>query len=165
MRVPGRRHEGHAHRVGHSAQSATSLRCGKGAHTNGAGENNHVLGIADLADKRDVFIGGDGFRPGQTKMKSVLVELSGLYLLYNHHRGNDGTKLFRSTEISKDNVVDDMVLSREILFSHGTDKPDHCIVIIFLPMSVTRSALWANTRFGSSWRRTTLWRTLSRLRS
>ena len=40
---------------------------------------------------------------------------------------------FRSKEITKSNVVDDMVASNEILFPKGTPKPDHCIVIKYLP--------------------------------
>lgn len=60
---------------------------------------------------------------GQTKMKSVLVDFlvsAGLkptaIVSYNHLGNNDGKNLsapqqFRSKEISKSNVVDDMVLS------------------------------------------------------
>lgn len=60
---------------------------------------------------------------GQTKMKSVLVDFlvsAGIkpvaIVSYNHLGNNDGKNLsspeqFRSKEISKTNVVDDMVLS------------------------------------------------------
>lgn len=39
---------------------------------------------------------------------------------------------FRSKEISKSNVVDDIVSSNELLYSPG-EHPDHCIVIKYIP--------------------------------
>lgn len=50
---------------------------------------------------------------------------------YNHLGNNDGKNLsapqqFRSKEISKSNVVDDMVHSNPILYKPG-EKPDHCV--------------------------------------
>lgn len=50
---------------------------------------------------------------------------------YNHLGNNDGKNLsapqqFRSKEISKSNVVDDMVQSNPILYQPG-EKPDHCV--------------------------------------
>lgn len=50
---------------------------------------------------------------------------------YNHLGNNDGKNLsapqqFRSKEISKSNVVDDMVQSNHILYQPG-EKPDHCV--------------------------------------
>ncbi len=50
---------------------------------------------------------------------------------YNHLGNNDGLNLsaaqqFRSKEISKSNVVDDMVKSNPVLFRPG-EKPDHCV--------------------------------------
>lgn len=50
---------------------------------------------------------------------------------YNHLGNNDGKNLsapqqFRSKEISKSNVVDDMVQSNPILYKPG-EKPDHCV--------------------------------------
>lgn len=52
---------------------------------------------------------------------------------YNHLGNNDGMNLsapqtFRSKEISKSNVVDDMVASNGILFESG-EHPDHVVVI------------------------------------
>ena len=52
---------------------------------------------------------------------------------YNHLGNNDGMNLsapqtFRSKEISKSNVVDDMVASNSILFEPG-EHPDHVVVI------------------------------------
>ena len=70
----------------------------------------------------DVLIGGDDFKSGQTKMKSVLVDFlvgAGIkpmsIVSYNHLGNNDGMNLsapqtFRSKEISKSNVVSDEVI-------------------------------------------------------
>lgn len=88
---------------------------------NGAPQNTFVPGLIDLAIQKKVLIGGDDFKSGQTKMKSVLVDFlvgAGLkptsIVSYNHLGNNDGMNLswqeaFRSKEISKSNVVDDMV--------------------------------------------------------
>merc|ERR1712070_1025028 len=90
------------------------------------------------------YIGGDDFKSGQTKMKSVLVDFlisAGIkptsIVSYNHLGNNDGRNLsapeqFRSKEISKSNVVDDMVESNRILYKEG-EKPDHCVVIKYVP--------------------------------
>ena len=51
---------------------------------NGSPQNTNVPGVIDLAGKHKVFIGGDDFKSGQTKMKSVLVDFlvsSGLKVL------------------------------------------------------------------------------------
>lgn len=114
------------------------------AYINGAPQNTFVPGLVELAIRHSVFIGGDDFKSGQTKMKSALVEFfvgAGIkpecIASYNHLGNNDGRNLaspkqFRSKEISKANVVDDMVASNDILFAKG-EKPDHCIVIKYLP--------------------------------
>lgn len=52
---------------------------------------------------------------------------------YNHLGNNDGKNLsapaqFRSKEISKSNVVDDMVQSNNILYGPN-EHPDHVVVI------------------------------------
>merc|ERR1712070_726916 len=90
------------------------------------------------------YIGGDDFKSGQTKMKSVLVDFlvgAGIkptaIVSYNHLGNNDGKNLsapeqFRSKEISKSNVVDDMVESNPILYGKG-EHPDHCVVIKYVP--------------------------------
>nr|CAG4719089.1 unnamed protein product [Naegleria fowleri] len=58
---------------------------------------------------------------------------------YNHLGNNDGKNLssplqFRSKEVSKQSVVDDMVLSNDILYPNKqSDAPDHCIVIKYIP--------------------------------
>jgi myo-inositol-1-phosphate synthase len=111
---------------------------------NGAPQNTVVAGVVELAKRKGVFVGGDDFKSGQTKMKSALVEFfvaAGIkpecIASYNHLGNNDGCNLaapkqFRSKEISKSNVVDDMVASNDILFADHK-KPDHCIVIKYLP--------------------------------
>ena len=80
-------------------------------------------GVIDMAIKHKAYIGGDDFKSGQTKMKSVLAEFlvgAGIKPLaiasYNHLGNNDGLNLnaqaqFRSKEISKSGVVDDIVAS------------------------------------------------------
>ena len=42
-------------------------------YINGSPQNTLVPGIVDLADKHDVFIGGDDFKSGQTKLKSMIL--------------------------------------------------------------------------------------------
>jgi len=56
---------------------------------------------------------------------------------YNHLGNNDGKNLsapqtFRSKEISKSNVVDDMVGSNRILYEED-EHPDHVVVIKYVP--------------------------------
>ena len=56
---------------------------------------------------------------------------------YNHLGNNDGKNLsapeqFRSKEISKSNVVDDMVNSNRLLYK-SNEKPDHVVVIKYVP--------------------------------
>ncbi|VDM39604.1 unnamed protein product [Toxocara canis] len=117
----------------------------EGAHyVNGSPQNTLVPGIIDLAQRQKVFVGGDDFKSGQTKLKSALVEFlvnSGLkpesIVSYNHLGNNDGKNLseqpqFRSKEISKSSVVDDMVCANHILYPNG-NKPDHVIVIKYVP--------------------------------
>lgn len=113
-------------------------------YINGSPQNTFVPGIIDLAIKEKVLIGGDDFKSGQTKMKSVLVDFlisAGLkprsIVSYNHLGNNDGKNLsapqqFRSKEISKSNVVDDMVASNQILYKPN-EHPDHCVVIKYVP--------------------------------
>ncbi|XP_053558934.1 inositol-3-phosphate synthase 1 [Bombina bombina] len=114
------------------------------AYINGSPQNTFVPGAIELAIRHKVFIGGDDFKSGQTKIKSVLVDFlisAGLKTVsivsYNHLGNNDGKNLsapaqFRSKEISKSNVVDDMVQSNPILYGPG-EKPDHCVVIKYVP--------------------------------
>ncbi|XP_054168344.1 uncharacterized protein LOC128965631 [Oppia nitens] len=112
---------------------------------NGSPQNTFVSGLIDLAEREGVFIAGDDFKSGQTKFKSVLVDFlvsAGIkpcsIVSYNHLGNNDGYNLsapkqFRSKEISKSNVVDDMVASNQVLYGEGLKKPDHCVVIKYVP--------------------------------
>lgn len=111
---------------------------------NGSPQNALVPGVIDLAEEKGVFIGGDDFKSGQTKMKSVMVDYlvsAGIkpvsIVSYNHLGNNDGRNLsapqqFRSKEISKSNVVDDMVASNQMMYKEG-EHPDHVIVIKYVP--------------------------------
>ncbi|KAI1325127.1 myo-inositol-phosphate synthase [Xylariaceae sp. FL0255] len=111
---------------------------------NGSPQNTFVPGAIDLATKHGAFIGGDDFKSGQTKMKSALVDFlinAGIKLTsiasYNHLGNNDGKNLssqkqFRSKEISKSNVVDDMVEANSVLYKPG-EHPDHTVVIKYMP--------------------------------
>lgn len=111
---------------------------------NGSPQNTFVPGLIDYAVEKNVLIGGDDFKSGQTKLKSVLVDFlvgAGLkptsIVSYNHLGNNDGCNLsapqtFRSKEISKSNVVDDMVASNSILYAPG-EHPDHVVVIKYVP--------------------------------
>lgn len=113
-------------------------------YINGSPQNTFVPGVIELAERHKVFIGGDDFKTGQTKMKSVMVDWlinAGIkptsIVSYNHLGNNDGKNLsapkqFRSKEISKANVVDDMVASNPILYDEG-EHPDHVIVIKYVP--------------------------------
>ncbi|KAK4543713.1 hypothetical protein LTR36_005358 [Oleoguttula mirabilis] len=111
---------------------------------NGSPQNTFVPGCIALAERHGAFLGGDDFKSGQTKMKSALVDFminAGIKLTsiasYNHLGNNDGKNLssqkqFRSKEISKSNVVDDMVAANNVLYKEG-EHPDHTVVIKYMP--------------------------------
>jgi len=116
-------------------------------YINGSPQNTFVPGVIELAVRHNVPIAGDDFKSGQTKMKSVLVDFlisAGLkpvsIVSYNHLGNNDGKNLsapqqFRSKEISKSSVVDDMVASNALLYGNEGEvqHPDHVIVIKYVP--------------------------------
>jgi myo-inositol-1-phosphate synthase len=111
---------------------------------NGSPQNTFVPGVVELAEKHGSFIAGDDFKSGQTKLKSVLADFlitAGIKPVaitsYNHLGNNDGKNLsahsqFRSKEISKSNVIDDLVASNPILYQSG-EHPDHTVVIKYVP--------------------------------
>lgn len=114
-------------------------------YINGSPQNTFVPGCIELAEKNNAFIGGDDFKSGQTKLKSVLAQFlvdAGIRPVsiasYNHLGNNDGYNLsapqqFRSKEISKASVVDDMIESNQILYNDKLGKTvDHCIVIKYM---------------------------------
>ena len=127
-----------------STQFAVACILEHTSYINGSPQNTFVPGVLELAERENVFIGGDDFKSGQTKLKSAIVE----YLVgagikpaciasYNHLGNNDGRNLsspaqFRSKEITKSNVVDDMVASNKVLYGEN-EHPDHCIVIKYMP--------------------------------
>jgi myo-inositol-1-phosphate synthase len=123
---------------------------------NGAPQNTFVPGVIDLAERNKSFIGGDDLKSGQTKLKSVLAEFlvnAGIKPLsissYNHLGNNDGHNLsaerqFKSKEISKSSVVDDMVDANRLLYKAPEvgpkgepigkgEHPDHIVVIKYVP--------------------------------
>lgn len=124
---------------------------------NGAPQNTFVPGVIELAEREKSFIGGDDLKSGQTKLKSVFAEFlvnAGIKPLsiasYNHLGNNDGHNLsaerqFKSKEISKSSVVDDMVAANPLLYKPpqaGAPKgskeakgehPDHIVVIKYVP--------------------------------
>ena len=50
---------------------SSSLQC---TYINGSPQNTFVPGVVELAQQKKVFLGGDDFKSGQTKIKSVLVD-------------------------------------------------------------------------------------------
>jgi len=139
----------HSIRTGHDEVSPSSVFAVASilsgcSYINGSPQNTFVPGVIELAMQHGVFIGGDDFKTGQTKLKSVLVDFlvsAGIkvqsIVSYNHLGNNDGKNLsapkqFRSKEISKSTVVDDMVAANHILYGKG-EHPDHCVVIKYVP--------------------------------
>jgi myo-inositol-1-phosphate synthase len=116
------------------------------SYINGSPQNTFVPGVIELAEAAlpRVFLAGDDFKTGQTKIKSVLVDYlvnAGIKPLsvvsYNHLGNTDGENLsapaqFRSKEISKASVIDDAVASNGLLYKAG-EKPDHVVVIKYVP--------------------------------
>jgi len=97
---------------------------------NGSPQNTFVPGAIELAEKHNAFIGGDDF------LISAGIKLTSI-ASYNHLGNNDGKNLssqkqFRSKEISKSNVVDDMVEANSVLYKKG-EHPDHTVVIKYMP--------------------------------
>lgn len=114
-------------------------------YINGSPQNTFVPGVIELAEKEGTFIAGDDFKSGQTKIKSVLAQFlvdAGIrptsIASYNHLGNNDGYNLtserqFKSKEISKRSVVDDVIASNKILYNDKLgNKIDHCIVIKYM---------------------------------
>jgi myo-inositol-1-phosphate synthase len=112
-------------------------------YINGSPQNTFVPGLIQYAIGRKAIIMGDDFKTGQTKFKTVVVDFlisSGLKCTaiasYNHLGNNDGLNLsfeacFKSKQISKSSVIDDMVTQNPILY--GPDEhPDHIVVIKYV---------------------------------
>jgi myo-inositol-1-phosphate synthase len=136
--------EGHAEISASTVFAIASILEGS-PYINGSPQNTFVPGLVEFAIEHDVFIGGDDFKSGQTKFKSVMAQYlvdAGIKIKsiasYNHLGNNDGYNLsspkqFRSKEISKASVVDDVIESNPILYNKETNEGiDHCIVIKYL---------------------------------
>jgi myo-inositol-1-phosphate synthase len=82
---------------------------------NGSPQNTFVPGVMELAERERTYIGGDDFKSGNNDGKN----------LSSH-------KQFRSKEISKSTVVDDMVAANKILYAED-EHPDHTVVIKYVP--------------------------------
>lgn len=115
---------------------------------NGSPQNTLVPAVIELSQQHKVPIAGDDFKSGQTKLKSVLTDFlvsSGIKPLsivsYNHLGNNDGRNLaeaaqFRSKEISKSSVVDDILEASPMYnetLGKSTSALDHRIVIEYIP--------------------------------
>uniref|UniRef100_A0A0G4G316 inositol-3-phosphate synthase n=1 Tax=Chromera velia CCMP2878 TaxID=1169474 RepID=A0A0G4G316_9ALVE len=138
-------------RTGHPEIAPSTIYCVAAilegcSYVNGSPQNTFCPGILAMAMSRGVFLVGDDFKSGQTKFKSVLVDAlvgAGVkprsIVSYNHLGNNDGRNLsapecFRSKEVSKSNVVDDMVSSNSLLYDvEGGESPDHAVVIKYVP--------------------------------
>jgi len=104
---------------------------------NGAPQNTFVPGVIELAEHYNAFIGGSDLKSGQTKLKSVFAEflvkvgIKPLAIASYNHLGNNGghncsaEPQFKSKEISKGSVVDDMIDANHFLFNTvGRGKHD-----------------------------------------
>ena len=97
-------------------------------YINGSPQNTFVPGLIALAERENTPIMGDDFKTGQTKLKSVMADFlvnSGLKMTaiasYNHLGNNDGKNLdfercFRSKQISKSGVIDDIIGRNPVLY-------------------------------------------------
>lgn len=113
-------------------------------YLNGSPQNTLVDGIIQLAAEKQVYVGGNDFKTGQTRFKSVMMDFlskCGIRVSsiasYNHLGNNDGLNLsqescFKSKELSKKDVVMDVVSKNSILYPDG-QGPDHCVVIKYVP--------------------------------
>ncbi|MEB3184431.1 MAG: inositol-3-phosphate synthase [Cyanobacteriota bacterium] len=113
------------------------------AYLNGSPQNTLVPALRDLARRMNVFVGGNDFKTGQTRFKSMMMDFLSLCGIrvssiasYNHLGNNDGKNLsedhcFRSKELSKRDVVLDVVEGNPKLYEGNS--PDHCIVIKYIP--------------------------------
>lgn len=111
---------------------------------NGSPQNTLVDGVIQLADEKGVFVVGDDFKSGQTKMKTCLTDFligAGIKLKsivsYNHLGNNDGRNLssalqFKSKELSKKSCVDDILMSNPTLYKKN-EHIDHEVVIKYVP--------------------------------
>lgn len=105
-------------------------------------QNLYFPGIYDLAERNNAYLLGNDLKTGQTRIKSVFTDFlvkSGIKPLsiisYNHLGNNDGLNLssqtqFQSKEVSKSEVITDLIESNPKLF--GNEKPEHTVVIKYI---------------------------------
>lgn len=99
------------------------------AFVNGSPQNTLLPAVVKAARRMGVFVAGDDFKSGQTKLKSVLADFlvsAGMrpesVVSYNHLGNNDGKNLssavqFESKRVSKSGVFEDVVMSNQGLFA------------------------------------------------
>lgn len=114
-------------------------------YINGSPQNTFVPGVLEFAEKNGVFIAGDDFKSGQTKLKSVLVDFlvgAGIkpvsIVSYNHLGNNDGKNLsapqqFRSKEVWQ---LCEFIFTMELL-----------LFFLFYGWCRFRKAMWWTTWF------------------
>ncbi|EME29619.1 myo-inositol-1-phosphate synthase [Galdieria sulphuraria] len=112
-------------------------------YVNGSPQNTFVRGCIQLAEENQVFIVGDDFKSGQTKMKSVLVDYlvgSGMkvesMVTYNHLGNNDMFQLtdgemWKPKSAAKSRVIEDIVSSNGTLYEKD-EMPDHVVVVRYV---------------------------------
>ena len=106
-------------------------------------QNTISKAILELAKEYKAYVCGSDLKSGQTKLKSVLVDFLASSCIkplsivsYNHLGNNDGLNLsqkpqFESKEITKRNVIDDIIDENPELFEGK--KPDHEVIIKYVP--------------------------------
>ena len=106
-------------------------------------QNTICKAILELAKEYGAYVGGSDLKSGQTKLISVLVDFLASSCIkplsivsYNHLGNNDGLNLsqrpqFESKEITKRNVIDDIIDENPELFEGK--KPDHEVIIKYVP--------------------------------
>ncbi len=112
---------------------------------NGSPQRTLTRGVAALAADGGGLVVGDDIKSGQTKVKSALVEMlvgAGLppqaLVSYNHLGNNDGANLSAPRCVaakltSKTRLVEDILATNGVLFPEGAPRPDHRVVIEYIP--------------------------------
>lgn len=141
----GAGNESHSHDIAPSLIYAVAAVLEGCAYINGSPQNTFCPALVEMAEKRNVLLVGDDLKTGQTKLKSVLADFFVSTALkptalvsYNHLGNNDGLNLsseaqFRSKEVTKVSVVDDLIASNSMMFPDKNSEPDHLIVIKYIP--------------------------------
>jgi myo-inositol-1-phosphate synthase len=112
---------------------------------NGSPQDSLTPGVVALAALGGGLVAGDDLKSGQTKVKSALVEMlvgAGLppqaLVSYNHLGNNDGANLsapqcVEAKLASKTRLVEDILATNGVLFPEGAPRPDHRVVIEYIP--------------------------------